>query len=998
MATKFKFKFDPNQDHQQRAIQSVLNIFQGMPENPVTYQFGDEIIPNLPPDHMLAEDWLFDNLREVQKTNKIIQNTLLDVDDGLLIDGIPINTWRYPLFTIEMETGTGKTYVYLRTIHELKKHFGFRKFIIIVPSIAIYQGVIKNFQVTREHFKSLYGNETVGFTQYDGQQIAQLRQFATSGFLEIMVMTIDSFNKVSNIIYKPTEKLPGERLPYQFIQETRPILILDESQNYTSEKSKAALRTLNPLFAIKYSATPRERLNTVYHLSPFDAFQENLVKKIEVFGVEDTDSPAFGRIALQAIDKKKLSAKVATPVSEKGIIKKAEITLKHKDDLYAKTKFEPYKDAGWIVTEINSKSGFILFENTTRLILDDHAQLTLTKAEIFRIQIEQTVKQHLIRQKQLNPKGIKVLSLFFIDRVANYTGPDALIPKLFDAAFNKFIPDFPEFRHRNPKEVREAYFAAKKTKSGQDEFIDTEGRNQTERELEKAAFELIMKKKERLLEFDEKVSFIFAHSALKEGWDNPNVFQICTLKDTISETRKRQEIGRGLRLAVNQDGDRVLDDQVNILTVIANDSYEEFVAQLQSEYRETGDIAPPKPTNASKSTVNRDNNIYKSKEFQEFWQKLNRKTSYKITIDDQQFIQDAINKLNSENFPQPRITVTKGKFAITTISLTLKSINQDKARIRLEITDTLGLENITTNSYDHRTDLAKIAKDDRLKGFRILTINQSAEDPFVEFDNGVIIRLNETHTFQSEKGQHIDSRTFEEAEASYPVFNLIDRAAKATELTRPTVLSIFKGLKEEKKSFIFKNPEGFAGKFITIIREELADHIAKRIEYEFDGQALYEAETIFPETRRTPQKELIPGNKTDKENHSLYDQVQIDSEIEKEFVEQRLHDDKHLIFFFKFPLLFKIDVPKIIGNYNPDWGIVRFSEDKTFRLELVRETKGNIDLKKLQFSNEERKILCAHKHFQKLGIDYRHLDVKNVPRYWEKDSNFSTSSPSGDQP
>ena len=578
--SKLKLKFDPGQEHQKIAIESVVNLFKGLPPYKTSFQLGDEAIPNLPPYSSFDEEWLLGNLQEVQKENsKIIQNLeqsiKLEFEEGLVLEGTGNESWRFPYFTVEMETGTGKTYAYLRTIFELRKKYGFGKFIIIVPSIAIYEGTIKNFEITKEHFRALYGNETVNLIEYESQQISKLRHFSNSSALEILLMTIDSFNRVSNVIFKATEKLPGEKLPFQYIQETKPILILDEAQNYITEKAKSALRTLHPLFALKYSATPKEKQNLVYKLSPVDAFKMNLVKKIEVYGVTERENVNQLSLALEKIMGYGPKASVKAPAIRNGVKREETITFQKGDDLFEKTGNEQFRNIK--VDEINSGLGFVVFSDTTRLSIHDVKSGINTGQDIFRVQIEETVKRHLRKQAELRSKGIKVISLFFIDRVANYTAKEAIIPTLFDSAFDKYKSDYEEFRNLKGEEIREAYFAQKKTKKGEVIAIDTDSKNKAEREAEKEAFELIMKNKEQLLSFDEKKCFIFAHSALKEGWDNPNVFQICTLRDTQSEIRKRQEIGRGLRLAVNQEGERVTDEGVNILTVVANESYQDFV-------------------------------------------------------------------------------------------------------------------------------------------------------------------------------------------------------------------------------------------------------------------------------------------------------------------------------------------------------------------------------------------------------------------------------------
>ena len=270
-----KLQFDPNQPYQLDAVENIARLFEGLPRQATDFALGDEIRPNLPPFESLSESWIYDNLRQIQQVSNIATDlaVMLDVDEGMVLDGVSNESWRHPSFTIEMETGTGKTYIALRTIYELRKRYGFSKFIIAVPSIAIYEGWIKNFKITRDHFRALYENETVNLIEYDSARLSQLRAFATSTFVEILVVTLDSFNKTSNVIFKPSEKLPGERLPFEYIQQTRPILILDEPQNMESEKAHEAIRTLHPLFSLRYSATHRSSPNLVYRLTPFDAYR-----------------------------------------------------------------------------------------------------------------------------------------------------------------------------------------------------------------------------------------------------------------------------------------------------------------------------------------------------------------------------------------------------------------------------------------------------------------------------------------------------------------------------------------------------------------------------------------------------------------------------------------------------------------------------------------------------------------------------------------------------
>ena len=787
------------------------------------------------------------------------------------------------------------------------------------------------------------------------------------------------------MIFKPSERLPGERLPYQFIQETRPILILDEPQNMGSEKSKEALRTLHPLFALRYSATHRETPNLVYRLTPFDAYRLNLVKKIQVFGVTERENFNQPFLGLEAITVNGgIRARVRTYVEDHGRVREAEVTLHHGDDLHAKTHHETHI-GGYVVTEINAAQGFVEFENGIHLSLND--TLGPSRPEIFRAQIRKTIEQHFEMQERMLKKGIKVLSLFFIDRVANYTATNGIIRKIFDEEYERQKHRSPFFSQWSAEEVRSAYFAEYRNQAV-DTQEDNEGRqSKQEREAEKAAFELIMQQKERLLAFYDgkddlkKTCFIFAHSALKEGWDNPNVFQICTLRQTTSEMRKRQEIGRGLRLAVDQEGSRSFDEDVNILSVIANESYQSYAARLQNEYVEAGQAAPPKPTNPGKTKALRNDTIFEGTQaFKDFWAKLQRHTQYCIHVDTDELVERCVERIDNRPTPKATIVVEKGTFVVTEYRIELLVLSENSCKLKINVRDTLGNENETRQTFDKRADLSKLLKDDRLRGYKIVQIIPDGDNPRVVFGNGEQLFKHTPIIYQSEQGQRSAPVAVSITRESYPVFNLIDRAAKDTGLTRPTINRIFRCLSERKKQTIFGNPEGFASAFISEINNELADHIAKRIEFVVDlvpTEWGYDLEDLFPPEKEFPQKELVQASSA-----GLYDQVQVDSDVESKFVQYRLNKDDNVIFYFKFPPAFKIQMPKILGNYNPDWGIARFGEDGKMVLELVRETKGSEEIETLQFPNEKRKIYCAKKHFKALGIDYRPVSDQTVD-WWK---------------
>jgi type III restriction enzyme len=979
MASKLQFKFDPNQDYQLEAIRAVTELFDGVSAQVTAPALGYEIIPNLPPSLDLSERLLEANLEAVQTRYKVPREGGLFpemvMDEGMVLEGIGSETHRCPHFTVEMETGTGKTYVYLRTMYELFRKYGFRKFIIIVPSIAIYEGVLKNFQITASHFRALYDGEYVAPIAYDGAQLSKLRGFATSALPECLIMTLDAFNKKTNNLYKASEKLPGERRPYQFIQETRPILILDEPQNMESERAKEAIRTLHPLFVLRYSATHRTSPNPVFRLTPFEAFRRGLVKRIEVDSVTQTNDFNMPFLALQSITiTPRLTATLRTYSNAGGRTREVDVVLDGDDDLHHKTGRDEHQ--GYVVEEISAVGGFILFKNGVRLVLDE--TVGPSRPEIFRAQIRCTLEHHMERQAALANQGVKVLSLFFIDRVANYTSNNGIIRRIFDEEFERLKGRYAHFRDRPASQVREAYFA-KSSKKGDDEVaIDTDGRNNEERKAEKVAFELIMRNKEQLLRLDEPVAFIFAHSALKEGWDNPNVFQICTLNQTVSEVKKRQEIGRGLRLCVDQNGDRLFDEGINTLTVVANESYSSYVDNLQREYAADGVTeTPPPPTRARKADATRNEAHFTSAEFRAFWEKLARQTRYRIQIDTAELVDLCIEKLDNAPYPQPMIVVESGAYLVTRFTLLLDAVSGGQARISVTSVNTNDERSSDTKLYKKNDTLTKKTGDERLRDFKVMTI---VDNPaVVTFANNVELRVGLPHEFESTAvGQRAVQRAELIETRRYPVFNLIDRAARETGLTRPTVNAIFRGLSERTKIRLLENPEGFASVFITTIRETLADHIADRIEFDvLPDPAGIDLDSLFPPKRSFPQKELIEAGE-----QGLYDYVQQDSDVEVRFVNERLRRDTRVVFYFKFPPAFKVPLPRIIGNYNPDWGIVRRSDDGRVTLELVRETKGSPDTAKLQFPHEARKITSAEKHFEALSIDYRHITPDTLD--WDK--------------
>jgi type III restriction enzyme len=725
-----EFRFDANQEYQTAAIEAVADLLEGQPRIELDLSFilnwGSATVMNRLD---LDEATLLENLRAVQSKNGISSDEALQYIEERIETVRSSQTVRFANFSVEMETGTGKTYVYLRTALELFKRYGLRKFIIVVPSVAVREGVLKTLKITEKHLRELYSNPSYRYYIYDSANLSQVRQFALSDGLEIMVMTIDAFNKAANVIRQSTDRLMGET-PLHLVQSVRPILILDEPQNMESEKSRAALASLNPLFVLRYSATHRNPYNLVYRLTPFEAYRQSLVKRIEVASVvkENDFNQVFLRLESIASKKKTITAKIAAhQLLKNGTVKEKVITVKPGDSLEEKTNRSEY--AGFEVEEINPGSETVLFTNNVEINIGESQGAD--KEAIFESQIRYTIEEHFRKQKRLKAQGIKVISLFFIDRVSNYqtqSGEDGKIRRLFNQAFEELKVNYPEWQSLDPEQVQAAYFAQKRKKGGEIVFEDsTTGAAKKDEE----AYDLIMRNKEDLLSFDKPVAFIFSHSALREGWDNPNVFQICTLNQTTSEVKKRQEVGRGVRLAVNQVGDRIRDERVNILTVVANESYERYVVTLQQEIEaEYGKEAlPPKPANARERGVARLRKEYMLKpEFQELWERIKYKTRYSVQINTERLIEEAVSELNQKTINPPRVTITKARVAVGEEDA-LEAMQMSASKTTLSLTGQRSLPNliaIMVNLLENTSPPVSLSRHTLLTIFQRLTNKAAA--------------------------------------------------------------------------------------------------------------------------------------------------------------------------------------------------------------------------------------------------------------------------------
>jgi type III restriction enzyme len=919
-----QFKFDPNQEFQIEAVEAITDLFVGQPpaSGGVRLVLGQSLgLAAVPNRFDLEDKTLLVNLRAVQSRNRIAPDGELK-QIGETIDapagGKPVQFYN---FSVEMETGTGKTYVYLRTIHELFRRYGMRKFIIVVPSVAVREGVLKTLAVTEQHFRGLFSNPVYRYYVYDSDSLTQVKQFALSDAIEVMVMTIDSFNKAANVIRQRTDRLQGET-PIHLVQAARPILIHDEPQNMESEKSVAALAALDPLFALRYSATHRNPYNVVHRLTPAEAYRQGLVKKIEVDSVVQEHDANQPYLCLEKIESKKtkITARIRVHrLLKTGAVQEATVTVRPGDSLAEKTSRREYDPFG--IEEINPGGGFVRF--ASGLELRTGAEVGADKETLFGTQIRHTVEEHFKKQERLKAQGIKVLSLFFIDRVDNYAPADGIIRRLFYEAFDELKQRWPDWRAAIAAEVQAAYFAQKRRKGGEVELLDsTKGRDKKE---DQVAYDLIMRDKESLLSFpapddDEdarrkkQVAFIFSHSALREGWDNPNVFQICTLNQTGSATRKRQEVGRGVRLAVDQTGARIHDEHVNILTVVANESYHQYVETYQSEiafeYRteiearygkslgdltdverrkieeEYGEgILPPPPRQAGQRRAKLRKARALGDDFKQLWQRIKHKTRYAVMIDTESLLTATVSDIDRAEISPPQVTITKAQ---------------------MNVSDEGMFEAMQMSAVKTAVDLA----------------------------------------------------------GRYPLPNLVDLMAGLMEhttppvrLTRGTLLEVFKRVQSTKAAL--DNPHEWASTAVRILKGKLADQLVNGIQYEKTGEWCDMTQILDDDEVELFAKYIVPTDET--AERALYDLIPCDSEVEKQFVKD-LEARQDVKVYVKLPYWFTVPTP--VGEYRPDWAIVMESlaQDGKPILYLVTETKSTTNLGDLR-PDERRQIQCGAAHF-----------------------------------
>lgn len=985
-----KLQFDRNLEYQQQAIASVVDLFRGQTPMQTNFtvsayvgQIGLFDSENGIGNRLeLDEEELLKNLQEVQLRNGLPQTKFLKAGDYN--------------FDIEMETGTGKTYVYLRTIFELHQNYGFSKFIIVVPSIAIKEGVYKTLQITREHFQDLYDNTIYNYFIYDSNNLEQVRSFAVSSNIEIMVINIDAFRRSftdpskeskANIIHRTNDRLNGMK-PIELIQETRPIVIIDEPQSVdTTPKAKEAIKSLNPLCTLRYSATHVEKHNLVYKLDAVDSYNLGLVKQIEVAGFATKDYHNQAYMKLISVNNKKspITARIEMDVKDsKGVVKRKVVTVKHGDDLYEKSKGRDVYE-GYIVSEIYCEEGneYVAFTSKPDILRIGQPIGDVDDLAIKEQQIRKTIEEHLNKELVLNKLGIKVLSLFFIDRVSNYRYYDedgnpqkGIYAQLFEKHYNDLIRQ-PKYHtlfkdidvDTAAEEVHDGYFSADK----KGVLKDTSGSTLADED----AYNLIMKDKERLLSFDTKLRFIFSHSALREGWDNPNVFQICTLNETKSEVKKRQEIGRGLRLCVNQNGERQYGFSINTLTVIANESYEEFAAALQKEYETESGIRfgiIESHVFANIPIKQEDGSVkYLGQEASEIIFKGFLENGY---IDETGKVQEKLKIAIKDNkliVPEEYESI---KTEITALArkvcsgLNIKN-NSDKKTIHLNKRVFLApefkelwerIKYKTTYSVDF--DSEKLIDECCKEMQRSLSVSSAK---LIYTKAGLDISAG--GVVAEEKDRY--SVALDNNQENIP--DIIAYLQNETNLTRKTIVEIL--IRSKTLHLFKKNPQRYMEQVAQIITAKMRQMIVDGIKYTKIGDDEYYAQELFETEELTGYlyKNMIESKK------SIYEYVVYDSANEESFAKS-FENNRRVKLYAKLPSWFTIPTP--LGSYNPDWAVL-IDVDGKEKLYFVLETKADTMFDALR-PTESAKIICGRKHFEALGNEVIFKDIDNFEEFIEE--------------
>jgi type III restriction enzyme len=955
-----KFKFESTQEYQIQAVNSFVELFDGQPLQQTDYSI--EINPTVEITQgsmfrsemgignnlVLSTDTIFKNVQAVQGRNDLDPIAKEDFDKNGLN------------FSTEMETGTGKTYVYLRTIFELSQKFGFKKFIIVVPSVAIREGTLKNIEITSDHFKALYNNIEFEHFVYDSKRANRLRQFATSNQLQIMIINIDAFNKDTNIFNQERNQLNGFS-PREFINAVRPFVLIDEPQSVDNTlKAQEAIKSLNPIAIFRFSATHKNLYNLIYKLDPINAYELGLVKQIVVASVTGANAQNDAYVKLLEVNNKSgIKAKIRLQVQGNGDVKEKDIWVKQNADLFQlSNEMDSYRN-GFEVLDISAEPGNEFIDFTSGRLYAGQERGGITD-DLVEIQIKNTIKKHLDKELQLKGKGIKVLSLFFVDKVSNYRIYDAdgkpsagKYAKLFEHHYNELIklPQYKELNTFPVDKIHDGYFSADK----KGVYKDTNGNTQADDDT----YAKIMRNKEQLLLMDEPLKYIFSHSALREGWDSPNVFQICVLREVGSIKERRQTLGRGLRLPVNQNGDRVRDEGINKLTVIARESYADFASGLQKEYEEDCGVTFGKvPKLAFAKLVelsDEEDKTFGREKSETIWKELISKGF----IDDSGKIQQSFNPEKagftlglSDSFApsESRIIHVLQSYQLN------RHVKEDTPPKRLKLNKEIFLDPEFENLWkriSHRTTYQVDYSTD--------TLIANAIKAIIAMDKIEPVKVSYR---EAQLDMDVAGITMQETRANYHTLNyagnlpdIIAYLQKETELTRVTLVKILSDSKRLKDFTL--NPQKFMDAVSAIIKRELYRLMIDGIKYEklTTGLTEWSMQLVRDEELKDYFEQCLAVNK------SVYDRVIYDSEIERKFADE-LDKREDIKLFVKLPSFFKVETP--IGTYNPDWAIVKHDDDIIY---LVRETKSTKTFEKLR-NSEADKIKCGRKHFEAISTDF----------------------------
>jgi len=979
-----KLHFEPNLDYQMQAIEAVCDLFRGQEvcrtEFTVTMKLPDEVQMSLGVAQSdlgvgnrltLLDDELLKNLADIQLRGGLPPSGSLTSGD----------------FTVEMETGTGKTYVYLRTIFELNKRYGFSKFVIVVPSVAIKEGVYKTLQITEEHFKGLYAGVPFDYFLYDSGKPGPVRNFATSSNIQIMVVTVGAINKKDvNNLYKETEKTGGEK-PIDLIKATRPIIIVDEPQSVDGGlegRGKEALDAMNPLCTLRYSATHVDKHHMVFRLDAVDAYERKLVKQIEVASatVEDAHNKPFVRLVKVENKRGRISAKVELDKQTATGVQRVEVTVSDGDDLQQSADGRAIY-ADFRVGEINTAKGEAFMElrypGGEVFLQPGQAHGDVDALAVQREMIRRTIKEHLDKEKHLRPLGIKVLSLFFIDAVDKYRQYDAdglpvkgVYAQMFEEEYRR-AAKLPAYQSlfaeidlaSAAEEVHNGYFSIDKRVVTPFEDIELKKSSKKE-DVETSSYNLIMKEKEKLLSFGTPLKFIFSHSALKEGWDNPNVFQICTLRDIQTERERRQTIGRGLRLCVNQNGERVRGFEVNTLTVVATENYEQFAENLQKEIEKDTGIRfgiVEQHQFAAIAVTDADGHaaplgIEQSKTL---WEHLKAAGH----IDAKGKVQDSLKTaLKNGTLELPaEFDAQKSQIAevLRKVSGRLDIKNADERRqvpLRkgkdgkaVYLSDDFKalwdrIKHQTT--YRVQFDNAKLVTD-CIAALQKAPVIAKARLQWRKAD----IAIGKAGVAATEKAGAA-TVVLDEADIELP--DLLTDLQDRTQLTRRTIVSILTG--SGRLDDFKRNPQQFIELAAETINRCKRLALVDGIKYQKLGDQHVYAQELF-------EKEELTGylkNMLLDTQKSIYEHVVYDSTTERDFAD-RLEKNDAIKLYAKLPGWFKVPTP--LGTYNPDWAVL-VEEDGTQHLYFVVETKSSLFTDDLR-DKESAKIECGKAHFTALG-------------------------------